>query len=200
MKTAIVLASILSVVVFGFSIYKLKGIKLNAKVLSHVGLVSAMTIVLYAIKLVPFPQGGGCSLMSILPIMVLSIVFGLQEALLAAIVVGLLKIIVQPPMFIAQLPLDYFGGMIAIAFTTIFGNDSRKKILAGAIFASLLSAFFSILSGFIFFGQFAPKDMNKLWYSIVYNFTGFGVEAVASIVVLMIICTKHLDKFKYIKE
>jgi len=152
--------------------------------------------VLYLIKLVPFPQGGGCSLLSILPIMMLAVLYGKQEALLSAIVVALLKVVIAPPYFVMQLPLDYFGAMMAIAYTPMFGTNSKIKLLAGATTAALASTFFSILSGTIFFGQYAPEGMNPWLYASVYNFLGYGVEAGLSIVVLLLIAGKFKAKLK----
>lgn len=190
MSIAVMIAIVLCLGMLGAGIWTLKGYKLSVKSLTRVGLVSGITIVLYMIKLVPFPQGGGCSLLSILPIMILSILYGKKEALMSAIVVALLKLVIAPPYFIMQIPLDYFGAMMAIAFTPMFGTDKPSKLLAGASVAALLSMFFSILSGTIFFGQYAPEGMNPWVYASVYNFLGYGVEAILSIVVLMMIGMK----------
>lgn len=190
MSIAVMIAIVLCLGMLGVGIWTLKGYKLSVKSLTRVGLVSGITIVLYMIKLVPFPQGGGCSLLSILPIMILSVLYGKKEALMSAIVVALLKLVIAPPYFIMQIPLDYFGAMMAIAFTPMFGTDKPSKLLAGASVAALLSMFFSILSGTIFFGQYAPEGMNPWIYASVYNFLGYGVEAILSIVVLMMIGMK----------
>lgn len=194
MNVAIVLAVILTLAILVVSVIKLKSFKFGIKVMTRIGLVAAVTIVLYMIKLVPFPQGGGCSLLSILPIMMLSVLFGIEEGIVCAIVVASLKIVIQPPYYPLQLPLDYFGAMIAVAFTPIFGVDKKTKLLAGAIFATVLSTFFSVLSGVIFFGQFAPEGMDPWPYSIMYNFTGYGVEALLSIIVLAILPLKQLKR------
>ncbi|MCT4617844.1 MAG: energy-coupled thiamine transporter ThiT [Marinisporobacter sp.] len=194
MDFVIVLAVLFSVTIFIASIIKLKGVKLEAKSIARIGIVSAITIVLYMIKLVPFPQGGGCSLLSILPIMILSILFGMEEGILCAIVVASIKIIIQPPYYPLQLPLDYYGAMMAVAFTPLFGVDTKSKIIKGAIVASLVSTFFSVFSGTIFFGQFAPEGMNPFIYSLMYNFLGYGVEASLSIVALSLLPLNKLKK------
>ncbi len=199
MNSAIIIAILLTVAILFVSVRQLIGIKLNVKLLARVGLVSAMTMVLYTIKLVPFPQGGGCSLLSILPIMLLSVLYGKEEALLSAIVVALLKIVIQPPYFIMQLPLDYFGAMMAVAYTPMFGTESKSKLALGAGLAVTLSTFFSILSGTIFFGQFAPEGMNPWLYATIYNVTGYGVEAALSVLVLLLLSTKNFARLRVTK-
>lgn len=183
----IIMAAILSVVIFAFAGVKLTKFKWNTQAIARIGIVSALTIVLYTIKLVPFPQGGGCSLLSVLPIMILAVVYGMEEAFICGILVGLTKIVIVPPYYPLQIPLDYFGAMIALGLTPIFGVDKPIKLLAGSLTAGVVSTFFSILSGVIFFGQFAPEGMNKMYYSTIYNLTGYGVEVLLSIVLLLIL-------------
>ncbi len=187
---AIILAVVLCVALFLFTGYKLKGYKLTTKSITRIGVISGLSLALYMIKLAPFPQGGGCTLMSILPIMILAVAFGMEEALISCIVIAMVKIVIAPPYFPMQIPLDYLGGMLAIGLTPIFGVDKPWKLLSGSLFACTLSAFFSTLSGIILFGQFAPEGMNLWIYSLGYNYSGFGVEAIMSILVLMTISTR----------
>lgn len=195
MNIAIVLSIILTGYLLIVSIKKLKGFRFDVKILARIGLIAAISIVLYMIKIVPFPQGGGFSLLSYLPIMILSSLFGIEEGVVCGIVVGALKIVIQPPFFPLQIPLDYFGAMMAIAFTPMFGTQNKLRLILGALLAGALSIFFSILSGVIFFGQFAPEGMNVWIYSIGYNLLGSGVEVLLSVVVLAIIPLKNVKQF-----
>ncbi|OLS02756.1 energy-coupled thiamine transporter ThiT [Tissierella creatinophila] len=194
MKIEIILAIVLTLALFTISIIKLKDFKFTSKSLTRIAIMAAITILLYMIKLVPFPQGGGFSLLSVLPIMILSIVFGIPEGLLCAIIVASLQAILKPPLFPLQLPLDYFGVMMTIAFTPIFGTNKKTSIILGATLAGLLSTWFSVLSGVIFFSQFAPEGMNVWKYSIGYNFFGYGVEVLLSIIVLNVLPMKNLKQ------
>lgn len=186
-NVTVVIAVALCVGMLVAAVLTLKDFKFTTRSLARIGVVSGVTIVLYMIKLVPFPQGGGCSLLSILPIMILAVIFGREEALLSAIVVAFLKLIVAPPFYPMQIPLDYFGAMMAVAFVTVFGRKTNLQLLAGAVFATALSAYYSILSGVIFFGQYAPEGMHPWLYSTVYNLLGYGVEAALSIIVLLVL-------------
>lgn len=67
MSIEVILAIILTVGLLIMSIKKLKGFKINTKSISRIGIMAAVTILLNMIKLVPFPQGGGFSLLSALP-------------------------------------------------------------------------------------------------------------------------------------
>lgn len=187
-----VVAAIVWAVALGvFSLYKLKGFTFNTRKMTRIGLVAAITMVLYMIK-IPFPQGGGCSLLSVVPIIILSYLFGIEEALVAAIVVGFLKIIAAPPMFIAQLPLDYFGGMMALAVGPVFGQTHKAQRIVGASIACLLSLSFSMFSGAILFGHFAPDGVTPWIHSITYNLSSYGVELLGSIILLTVLPWEQL--------
>ena len=194
MKIEIILSVILSLAIFGMSIKKLKAFKVNTKGLTRIGIMAAITIVLYMIKLVPFPQGGGFSLLSVLPIMVLSITVGVEEAILCGIIVGGLKGILLPPIHPIQLPLDYFCSMMVLGFAPVFGTEKKSKIILGASLVGLISIMCSVLSGVVFFWQFAPEGMNPWTYSIGYNFLGYGIEVFLSIIVLNILPLKSLKQ------
>jgi len=126
--------------------------------------------------------------------MILSAIFGIKEGIICGVIVGALKTVIQPPFFPLQLPLDYFGAMMMIAFAPMFGTKNKSKLIFGAVLAGALSISFSILSGVIFFGQFAPEGMNVWIYSMVYNLSGSGVEILLSIIVLAIIPLKNLSQ------
>lgn len=187
MNVTVIIAGILCGGMLVAAVFTLKDFKWSARSMARIGLVSGLTIVLYMIKLVPFPQGGGSSLLSILPIMILAVLFGRDEAMLSAIVVAFLKLMVAPPIYPMQIPLDYFGAMMAVPFVTLLGTTGTVRLLGGGIFAAVLSTFYSILSGVIFFGQYAPEGMHPWVYSTVYNVLGYGVEAALSVVVLILV-------------
>lgn len=190
---------ILFLVVSTISVNFVKREKFDMKKISRISMFAALTMVLYFIKLVPFPQGGGCSLLSVLPIMILAVIGGAEEGLICAIIVASLKLILAPPYYPLQIPLDYYGAMLAIAFTPMFGVDSKLKLFVGGISAGFLSMIFSVLSGVLFFSQFAPEGMNPWLYSFVYNASGYGIEIVASALLLAAMPLNMMKKqLKYV--
>lgn len=192
MSLAVVLSIIFSLVFFIISIRSFKRMEFNVRVISRIAVVAALGIVLYMIKLVPFPQGGGFSLLSPVPIILLAILYGMDEALVCAVIVALVKIIIEPPYFPMQIPLDYLGSMVAISIAPMFGVDKKLNLVLGTTIALLISLFFNVLSGVVFFGEFAPEGMNLWKYSFIYNFSGSGVEALLSVILIGILPMGHL--------
>ena len=73
---------------------------------------------------------------------------------------------------------------MAFGLAGILGNDTRLKINIGSFIAVVLSVFISIISGVVFFGQYAPSGMNVWIYSCAYNISSVGVEGILSIIVM----------------
>ncbi len=64
---------------------------------------------------------------------------------------------------------------------------TRKFGLVSGYVVGLLSRYLcAVLSGIIFFGQYAPEGFNAFTWSIYYNITYLGVEGALTIVVLSI--------------
>lgn len=167
-------------ILYGIS---LKKNPLSTKKLVAIGMYAAIGFLLYLIHFISYPQGGGITLFSMLPIMLLSIFYGPTTGVTGGLVFGLLKIlngafIVHPVQFL----LDYILANMALGLAGVFGTNTRLKTNIGAFIAVALSVFVSILSGVVFFGQYAPSGMNIWIYSCIYNISSAGVEGILSII------------------
>lgn len=164
---------------------------MKTKEIVLVGIFSALSYILYTIQFIKYPQGGGISLLSMLPTMLLSIIYGTKIGLLSGFILGFLKLlngafIIHPIQFM----LDYILANTVLGFCGIFG-DKKINIFFGGIFVSCLSTLFTILSGAIFFGDYALEGMNPWIYSIIYNVSTTGIEGILSTIVLLFIPIKR---------
>ena len=96
------------IVVLGLYFMNLNKEKITTKMIVIVGMISALSFVLYLIQFIRYPQGGGISLFSMFPVMLLAILYGRTAGLTAGMIFGLLKLlngatVVHP----AQFLLDY---------------------------------------------------------------------------------------------
>ena len=153
------------------------------------------------IQFVKYPQGGGITLFSMLPIMVLSLLYGRTAGITGGLIWGVLSLlngayVIHPVQFF----LDCLFGPMALGFTCIFGSDKKYKIILGSLFAVTLSVFSYFVSGVVFFAQFAPEGMNPYLYSFLYNFTSAGVEGILCTVLISIIPLKRFKKEVSIKD
>ena len=119
---------------------------MKTKEIVLVGIFSALSYILYTIQFIKYPQGGGISLLSMLPTMLLSIIYGTKIGLLSGFILGFLKLlngafIIHPIQFM----LDYILANTVLGLCGIFG-DKKINIFFGGIFVSCLSTLFTILS------------------------------------------------------
>lgn len=185
----------ISVLLLGLYVWDLRKQKFTVKMMITVALFSAISYVLYMIQFIKYPQGGGISLFSMLPVMLLSIVYGKSVGLTGGLIFGLLKLlngatVVHP----AQFLLDYVLSTMALGLAGVFGYDKKFNIVLGSLLAVALSVFVNIVSGVVYFGQYAPEGMNVWIYSIIYNVTSAGVEGLLTTVIIAILPMKRLFK------
>ncbi|KEI11617.1 membrane protein [Clostridium novyi B str. ATCC 27606] len=174
-------------------VLKLKKEKFTTKKIVIVAMFSGLSFILHMIPFVKYPQGGGITLFSMLPTMLLAILYGNAAGITGGAILGLLKlingvIVVHP----AQFLLDYILATMALGLAGSFGNDKKYKIAIGGLLAVILSVLVNVISGAVYFGQYAPKGMNVWLYSIIYNVSGNGVEGILSVILLVIFPIKRL--------
>ena len=190
-----IIGLIISIGLLGIYIINLIKYKFTTNMIVKIGVVSSLSFVLYLIHFIRYPQGGGITLFSMLPVMILSILYGNIPGVTGGLIFGLLKllngaVIVHPLQFL----LDYILGTMALGVAGIFGKDKKYNIILGSLFATALSLLFSVISGVLFFGQYAPKGMNVCLYSIIYNGSSAGVEAILTTILIAIIPIKKFIK------
>ena len=82
--------------------------------------------------------------------------------------------------------VDYVFAFGALGLAGFFHNK-KIGLVKGYILGVIGRYFFTTLSGVIFFGMYAPKSfLNPLVYSLAYNGSYIGVEAVITIAILLL--------------
>lgn len=182
----------------GFLIYYLKGLKntkLTTKTVVMIGMFSAVSYIFSMIEFIKYPQGGGISLFSMLPTMLLSVLFGNTVGITGGLVYGLLKLlngayIIHP----AQFLIDYILPTMLLGLAGTFGKEKKSKVILGCLFALVLSVSMNIISGCVFFGDYAPEGMNVFVYSFLYNVSSLGVEGLLSTLIIGILPLERLNR------
>lgn len=162
------------------------GKKIGAKPLVFSAAALGLAVVTSMIKVLEMPMGGSITLCSMLFVVLIGYWYGSTVGLMAGIAYGLLQFILDP--YILSLPqvlVDYIFAFGALGLSGFFSGKKNGLIL-GFIAAVLGRFVFAVLSGVIFFGQYAPENMSPLVYSVSYNGAYLGAEAVLTIVILLI--------------
>ncbi|MBE6855302.1 MAG: proton-coupled thiamine transporter YuaJ [Ruminococcus sp.] len=145
----------------------------------------ALAAVLSYIRVFKLPTGGSVTLMSMLPIIVFSIRYGVKHGLGVAFGYSLVQLVqgamdglfawgLSAPMLIACIVLDYLGAFTVIGFAGIFRSRGASGWVAGTIFAGVLRFVFHFFSGVVIWRScgelWSGFDINNVWlYSLAYN-------------------------------
>lgn len=184
-----------------YYLYSLKGFKLETKTMIIISLFAACNFILGKIQFIQYPQGGGINLLSSLPILLLGLLYGPVTGMTCGLVAGLISLIggayvIHP----AQFLLDYILPTMLLGFSGLFGCNKKRNIFIGCIIAVLLKQVAHILSGCIYFADYAPEGMNPLIYSILYNMSSTGLEGLLSSFVIITIPIEKIKKMAKIQS
>lgn len=163
----------------------------HTKKIVYGGICISISFVLSYIRIFHLPQGGSITLASMFPLILYSMIFGPVAGIIAGLAYGMLQLIQDMWVVnIAQLLLDYplaFGciGLAGITPTAI-KNIHLRTFLAVTV-ALIGRGAMHVISGWIFFADYAPEGMNPFIYSLGYNGTVILGELVITLVLAMIL-------------
>ncbi|WP_422485181.1 energy-coupled thiamine transporter ThiT [Gudongella sp. DL1XJH-153] len=169
--------------------------------LTEGGMMIALSALLSYVRIYQAPNGGSVTAGSMIPIMIFAIRWGLAPGVAVGVTYGMLDFILKP-FFVhpLQLLLDYpfaFGSLglagIAYVLTTKKGKKGYGSVLLGVSLAITGRLIFHVLSGVVFFAEYAG-DQNPWIYSIIYNATYLIPELIISMIV-MVLVWKPIQKF-----
>ena len=160
--------------------------KMSVKQLTFSALCLALAFVFSNVKLFKLPMGGSVTCFSMFFVTFIGYLYGPRVSLASAFAYGILQMVVDPYIIsVPQLLCDYILAFGALGISGFFYK--QKNALFTGYLAGIFGRFvFSVLSGVIFFADYAPEGMSPLAYSAAYNGMYIGAEAVLTIVVLLI--------------
>lgn len=153
-------------------------------VFSALGL--ALAIVCSFIKLFPMPWGGSVTLLSMFFICLIGYWFGPSFGIVTGLAYGFLQFAIDPYMLsIPQVLLDYPLAFGALGLSGFFQNP-KYGLQLGYLTGVCGRFIFSTLSGVVFFADYAPEGMNPWVYSVTYQGSYLGTEALLTLIVICI--------------
>ena len=189
--------------------------KFNTQRLTTSAVMLALAAILAMVcALIPFlnlPFGGGFTIASMLPIIIVSYMYGIKWGLFTSAVYSVIQIVMDlylgkgstiMALFmpngdefmgygaaIAILIIDYFVAYSVLGFGGIFRNKIKNKAVAlslGVVLALSLRYIAHILSGFIFYGAwaewfFSQENFYSIGGWILDSFSGKGLAFVYSV-------------------
>ncbi|MEA4853889.1 MAG: energy-coupled thiamine transporter ThiT [Christensenella sp.] len=197
MPALVIVLIIIAVGLVGYLVYRKKtngGREITSKSqwttkeITTAALCIGASFLLSFIKLFSMPNGGSITPASMLPMIAFSYIYGFKKGFIAGLCYGVLQF-VQEPFFLSfpQFALDYLASFSLLALA----GFARKNIIPGILYGCGARFVCQFLSGWIFFGMYAPEGMPAWLYSLGYNGTVVGVECAICIAVSLIPALRH---------
>ena len=181
----------------------------TTKKLTFSALMTALATVLMLIsKMIPAPwlQGGSITLASMVPIIIVGIIYGTKWGLCASLSFALIQMMFgfyPPPTqtflyFLLVVLLDYIFAFGVLGLSGTIYNVLGKKNFAipvSAFLVTLLRYICHILSGILIWGVYAEEGQSVLAYSLIYN----GSYMIPEIIISTIV-TSLIFNIKFLKK
>lgn len=170
---------------------KFKSLKFDSKLMTRIGLAIALAFILDMIKIYSLPNGGGSiSLGSMIPILLISFVYGPSIGLFTGFLFGIFKLILDPYILNPiQVLFDYPLPFMLVGIAGFFNN----KYL-GTIIGMILRFLSHFVSGVVFFGSYAPEGISPIFYSLLVNGVAVGGELLICLILLAFLPMERLIK------
>lgn len=162
------IATLVGILILYCLFIKFKKIVFTTTLLTHIALAVSMSIILSFIKLFQLPYGGSANLAAMLPIILISLIYGPVIGIFCGFVYSLLNFVIGPAYILhpIQVLFDYTLPFMAIGLSGFFKNNKYLSIGVGFLGMFI----FNYIAGVIFWGSYAADyGMTPLLYSLVYN-------------------------------
>ncbi|MGI6071473.1 MAG: energy-coupled thiamine transporter ThiT [Lachnospiraceae bacterium] len=184
--------------------------KFSARTIAFAAMALALAFVTSFIKIIDLPMGGSATLLSMFFVTLTGYWFGPVVGLISAFAYGALQLAVDPYILsVPQMICDYFLAFGALGLSgffwkmkakVAFGPFSVTNLHFGYLVAVTGRYVFVVLSGWIFFGIYAPDSFpNAFVYSLAYNGAYIGLEAGITLALLIFI-PPLVKALEYIKD
>ena len=171
-----------------------RDVKISTRQLTISAVLIALAYVASTMKLFKMPMGGSITLFSMMFVCLIGYWYGIRAGILAGVTYGLLQLLIDPYIItLPQLLTDYPLAFGALGFSGVGHHIDKKTestvfefggLQIGYILGVLGRYVFAVLSGVIFFAEYAPKGQSPLVYSLTYNISYLGVEGIITLILI----------------
>lgn len=171
--------------------------KIGTKQLVVCAMAVALAMVTSMLKIYSFPFGGSVTLFSMLFICFVGYLYGPATGMLTGAAYGVLQLLIEPYIYFPlQVLVDYPLAFGALGLSGCF-SKSKHGLVKGYLCGVLARYVFAVISGWLFFGEYAWDGWAALPYSLVYNGCYIFAEAALTVLILSIpAVSKAMKKVK----
>lgn len=139
----------------------------------------ALSAALSMLKIFEMPLGGSVTLLSMLPVCMLSIMYGCRWGLLCSFLYALSQLLfgigsvlgwgLTPAALVGCIAFDYIVAFTVLGLAGMFRKHGVPGYIGGISLALVMRLASHVISGVIFFASWAPEGWNPFIYSVSYN-------------------------------
>ncbi|BAH06835.1 energy-coupled thiamine transporter ThiT [Clostridium kluyveri] len=182
--------ALIAVIIFILFWAKVKNVKFTTQLVTQIGIALALATILKIFRIYHLPQGGSVTLGSMVPILLMALLYGPEVGFITGFLYGIITLILDPYILHPiQVIFDYPLPFMALGIAGYF----RNRKIVGTFLAILGRFICHFISGVIFFGSFAPKGMSPAIYSLTLNGIFIAVEGAICIAIMIVLPVKHLE-------
>ena len=160
--------------------------RMRTKELVFCAMAMALAVAASYIKLASLPFGGSITLFSMLFISLTGYFYGIKTGLIAGAAYGILQLIIEPYIYAPmQVLLDYPLAFGALGLSGLF-YKKKYGLVIGYIVGVIGRYICHVVSGYIFFAEYAPAGKDPLAYTLTYNMTYILPELIVTAVLLCV--------------
>lgn len=162
----------------------------TARRMAYAAMCIAIAFVLSCIKLFRMPQGGSVTPAAMLPLILFALACGPVQGVVVGCAFGLLQLIedfyvIHPIQLLVDYPMAYAALALACVVNLPPIKNDRIKLPLAVLLGYLGRYIMATISGAVFFAEYAGEQ-NAWIYSLSYNISYLGVEAVIACVIACI--------------
>lgn len=172
--------------------------KANIRKITVAAILIALGAVLSLIKIWTNPWGGSVTLLSMVPIVLISVMFGVRWGLFSSFVYSLVQIVLDlagmmawgmdARMWIGAIVFDYIIAYTSIGMAGLFRKKGIIGICVGTVVALCVRFVSHFISGYIFFDIWMPETFSHpAVYSVIYNGTYMLPELISTVIAIIIL-------------
>ncbi|MBP0984347.1 MAG: energy-coupled thiamine transporter ThiT [Oscillospiraceae bacterium] len=165
----------------------------------------SLSAALSMVKVLEMPLGGSVTLLSMLPVCMLSIMYGCKHGLFCAFLFALSQLAVNigqlagwgltPAALAGCIVFDYLAAFTVLGFSGLFRKKGTPGCISGIALAASMRLASHVISGSIFFAVFVPEGWNALGYSLCYNLAYMLPEFIFTAAgAVLLLRNKHTSK------
>ncbi len=168
--------------------------------MAEIGVLVALSTVLFYFKIYTFPQGGEITFGSMTPILLLALRRGVKAGVSAGVIFSFIVLALEPVVYygVPQWLFDYPLAFGALGLAGFFRGRGNSGAIAGVAVGIGGRFVFHFLSGIIFFASYAPSPAFDvvLAYSAVYNLSYLIPEFAISATAMLVLWERGLVDIK----